>query len=102
MNFVCEKFTGQFCYLSGVVVRIKLIFLLLLLLLVGIFNEAIAKTILMGSFTAKITPEMNDTWYKTRGESVRTSLKRFLLVYLGEPLNRLLRYVQLELTSEAQ
>jgi len=62
----------------------------------GIFNEAIAKTILMRSFTAKITPEMNDTWYKTRGESVRTSLKRFLLVYLGEPLNRLLRYLEKE------
>ncbi|KAJ7353997.1 hypothetical protein OS493_030847 [Desmophyllum pertusum] len=33
---------------------------------------------------------MNTTWYKTRGESVHTSLKRFLLVYLGEPLTRLI------------
>ena len=37
---------------------------------------------------------MNDTWYKTRGEGVHESLKRFLLVYLGEPLNRLIRCVE--------
>ena len=36
---------------------------------------------------------MNSTWYKRREESVRTSLKRFLLLYLGEPLHRLLRFV---------
>ena len=36
---------------------------------------------------------MNSTWYKRRRESVRTSLKRFLLLYLGEPLHRLLRFV---------
>ena len=59
-------------------------------LFLGIFNEAVAK-ILAARFTAKITTEMNNTWYKTRGESVRASLKRFLLVYLGEPLHRLIR-----------
>ena len=62
----------------------------------GIFNEAVTSTILAESFTAKITPEMNTTWYKTRGESVHTSLKRFLLVYLGEPLTRLIRYVDVD------
>ena len=50
-------------------------------------------SILADSFTAKITQEMNSTWYKRREESVRTSLKRFLLLYLGEPLHRLLRFV---------
>ena len=61
----------------------------------GILNEGVAKTILRKSFTEKITPEMNATWYERRRESVRASLKRFLLVYLGEPLNRLIRYVGL-------
>ena len=61
----------------------------------GILNEGVAKTILSKSFTEKITPEMNDTWYEIRRESVRASLKRFLLVFLGEPLNRLIRYVGL-------
>lgn len=61
----------------------------------GTLNEGVAKTILRKSFTEKITQEMNDTWYEARGESVRASLKRFLLVYLGEPLNRLIRYVGL-------
>ena len=35
---------------------------------------------------------MNATWYETRGEGVYQSLRRFLLVYLGEPLTRLIRY----------
>ncbi|KAL9959511.1 hypothetical protein ACROYT_G032838 [Oculina patagonica] len=60
----------------------------------GILNEAVAKTILAKSFTAKITSKMNNTWYETRGESVHTSLKRFLLDYLGEPLTRLIRYLE--------
>ncbi|KAK2571317.1 hypothetical protein P5673_003897 [Acropora cervicornis] len=59
----------------------------------GIFNTDLGKTILRKSFTKKITSKMNDTWYKTRGEGVHESLKRFLLVYLGEPLNRLIREV---------
>lgn len=59
----------------------------------GIFNEGVAKTILAKSFTSKITSKMNITWYEIRRESVHESLKRFLLVYLGEPLTRLIRYV---------
>lgn len=58
----------------------------------GILKGVLAKTVLGKDFTAKITPPMNDTWYRTRGEGVQTSLKRFLLVYIGEPLNKLIRY----------
>ena len=58
--------------------------------LTGIFNSAVATFILGKSFTSKITSEMNTTWYKKRGESVHESLRRFLLVYLGEPLTRLI------------
>jgi len=64
--------------------------------LTGIFNEGVAKTILAKRFTSKITSEMNTTWYKKRGESVEASLRRFLLVYLGEPLTRLIRYVDVK------
>ena len=65
---------------------------IILFFLSGIFNEGVAKTILAKSFTSKITSEMNATWYEKRQESVHESLKRFLLVYLGEPLTRLIRY----------
>ena len=65
----------------------------ILSLFLGILNERIAVLILADSFTAKIAQETNSTWYKRRGESVRTSLKRYLLLYLGEPLHRLLRFV---------
>ena len=58
----------------------------------GIFNEQLGKKVLSEGFTSKITPEMNATWYETRGEGVYQSLRRFLLVYLGEPLTRLIRY----------
>ena len=64
--------------------------------LTGIFNEGVARNILAKSFTSKITPEMNTTWFKKRGESVHESLRRFLLVYLGEPLTRLIRYVDVK------
>lgn len=62
----------------------------------GIFNSAVATFILGKSFTSKITSEMNTTWYKKRGESVHESLRRFLLVYLGEPLTRLIAYLEKE------
>lgn len=39
---------------------------------------------------------MNATWHEIRGEGVRESLRRFLLVYLGEPLTRLIRYLEKE------
>lgn len=62
----------------------------------GIFNEDVGKAVLNRGYTAKITSEMNETWYKRRGEGVHESLKRFLLDYLGEPLTRLIRYLETE------
>ena len=63
---------------------------------IGILNEFVAKFILAKRFTSKITSDMNTTWYKKRGESVQESLRRFLLVYLGEPLTRLIRYLDVK------
>lgn len=52
--------------------------------MLGIFNEDVGKVVLNRGYMVKIILEMNEMWYKRRGEGVYELFKWFLLDYLGE------------------
>ena len=49
------------------------------------------REVLDGDYFSNITEEMNTTWKKLRGKSVKESLNEYLVENVGKPMSQLLR-----------
>ena len=59
----------------------------------GVLKEWFVQPLLDPDFYSGITKEIDDKWKKTHsGRNVSETIKDNLVMYLGEPLNKLLRY----------
>lgn len=60
--------------------------------LLGILDAAYMKAILVDGFLAKMTSGELDLWKVKYGKSVNESLRQFAIEYVGEPIQRALRW----------
>ena len=57
----------------------------------GVLEESYVREVLDGDYFSNITEEMNTTWKKDRGKSVKESLNECLVENVGKPMSQLLR-----------
>ena len=57
----------------------------------GVLEESYVREVLDGDYFSNITEEMNTTWKKDRGKSVKESLNEYLVENVGKPMSQLLR-----------
>lgn len=57
----------------------------------GVLEESYVREVLDGDYFSNITEEMNTTWKKLRGKSVKESLNEYLVENVGKPMSQLLR-----------
>lgn len=63
----------------------------------GVLEEGYVKDIVDNNYFSSITEEMNTTWKDEHsGKSVKASLKDYLVKYMGDPMHKLLRYLEHE------
>ena len=60
-------------------------------LFTGVLEESYLREVLDGDYFSNITEEMNTTWKKLRGKSVKESLNEYLVENVGKPMSQLLR-----------
>lgn len=61
--------------------------------LTGVLKEWFVQPALDPDYYSNITEEIDNEWKKTHdGKNVSDTIKEYLVKYLGEPLNQLLRY----------
>ncbi|XP_020600943.1 uncharacterized protein LOC110040092 [Orbicella faveolata] len=64
--------------------------------LLGILDATYMKAILVDGFLSKMTSGELDLWKVKHGRSVNESLRQFVIEYVGEPIQRALRYIEKE------
>ena len=57
----------------------------------GVLEESYVREVLDGDYFSNITEEVNTTWKKLRGKSVKESLNEYLVENVGKPMSQLLR-----------
>ncbi|KAL9986419.1 hypothetical protein ACROYT_G000566 [Oculina patagonica] len=63
----------------------------------GVLKESFVQPMLDPDYYSNITQEIDSKWKKTHnGKNVSKTVKEYLVTYLGEPLNQLLRYIKEE------
>ncbi|XP_029193183.2 uncharacterized protein LOC114959365 [Acropora millepora] len=63
----------------------------------GVLQEWYVAPLLNADFYANITVEMDNQWKSTHaGKDVKETIKEWLVKYIGEPINEMLRYLKLE------
>ncbi|XP_078369460.1 uncharacterized protein LOC144653347 isoform X2 [Oculina patagonica] len=63
----------------------------------GVLQEWFVQPLLDPDYYSKITQDIDNEWKaKHGGKNVSETIKEYLVTYLGEPLNKLLRYVEME------
>ncbi|KAL9963384.1 hypothetical protein ACROYT_G026894 [Oculina patagonica] len=62
----------------------------------GILNAKYMKKILVDGFLSKMKTSELDLWRIKQGKSVNESLRQFVIEYVGEPIQRALRYIEKE------
>lgn len=63
----------------------------------GVLDEKYVEDIVDDSYFVGISEEMNATWKRDNdGKSVKQSLKDYLVKYMGDPMQELLRYLEFE------
>ena len=60
-------------------------------LFTGVLEERYVREVLNGNYFSDITEEMNTTWKKDHGKSVKESLNEYLVENVGKPMSELLR-----------
>lgn len=59
--------------------------------LVGVLKEWFVQPMLDNGFYSGLTKEMDDEWKHKYGNNVSETIKEYLVTFLGEPINKLLR-----------
>ena len=59
--------------------------------LAGVLKEWFVKPILDNDFYSSLTREVHDQWMEKNGTNVSETIKKYLVTYLGEPINKLWR-----------
>ena len=59
--------------------------------LAGVLKEWFVQPMLDNGFYSDLPKEIDDEWIGRHGKNVSETIKEYLVTYLGEPINKLLR-----------